>query len=471
MIDIEIAPTSLFQSIPDGTATPEGPFYNGVMATFCHISWDLQDDDPSSFPVFADLQQASFLCPGTRVTVDLWDVARQAEHYDTAMVQRVGERTVSVPPTAVIFHESKCGSTVVSNALAAYRLHHTRVYSEATAPLKALLVCRHNTNNTTNNNNIDENKGGINSETEISCDPDSRTKLIQDVFFMMGRVTRPQLPQYVFYKMPSRAVLALSTFVQAMPMTPWVFVYRDPIEVMMSQFQKDYQATSIAASGSSKANNDLDCLRTFGQPVEGQPMGLIELVAASSSTGDGGSKEWTDLTREEYCAAYIALLCQSAVQEHQRTKDFVMTGASYLHSISASVEGADGTALLASSAVAASHTVAAPRLFINYNELPFKVWETLIPLVVLLVKGSISHDEIELMQAATRVYSHGGRTGKKRPKKKDQQQQEKNIWKDDITLKQGQAPTSIKDAAHLFLDPVYAQLESIRTSMEHQSHP
>lgn len=445
LIDIKI-PTSGVLPVTDKFGAATTQLYAGVTGTFCHISWDLQDDNPSAVPSFHDLQQASFLCPGTLYTADLWDISRQAERYDAAVLRGNGTAVLAsaasadtnkgggggggaahtaVPPTAVIFHESRCGSTVIANALAAFLPHHTRVYAEAAPPAAAIQACEAHSSSASKSA----------SSRRRPCDQRSHHQLIRDVFFLMGRVTRPSLPQYAFYKMQSVSVQSIDAFAQAMPATPWIFAYCDSVEVMMSHFSHYQQGLDTAPSSDTP-----ECLRNYGKSEELQPPLVTELVTAAGRLLES-------LSKEEYCAAHLAALAEAAVREHERTLQFKVAA----HGVTVLAATRDG-----GSAAAVTHA-APPHWFVNYSELPHKIWETLLP--ALVVHG-VSRAEIDRMHAAVKVYSKAARD-----KKTDKGAPH---WQEDSTLKQGRAPASIKEAAKLFMDPVYAQLEAIRTGVDQE---
>jgi hypothetical protein len=120
---------------------------------------------------------------------------RHARHYDARNSTNVTQLTQS----GFIFHESRCGSTLAANMLTvAYPAAH-RVYSEPATLLKALK---------SNNKN-----------------------LVKDVLYMMGRSNDPN-EKRVFYKLRSLAVLSIRN----MPDLPWIFLYRNPKEVVASHF-------------------------------------------------------------------------------------------------------------------------------------------------------------------------------------------------------------------------------------------
>ena len=422
LIDIEIPETGLHVSLdyPD-------QLYDGVQGTFCHISWDLQTNHPTQYPTFHHLQEASFLCPGTLVTLELWDVARHARQYDfrnhTFAATTPREQQVPVPPTLVIFHQSKSGATVLSNALASYAPKHTRVYADAVAVTKALRSCQSSP-----------------SLSNPSCDPDSQLRLVQDVFYLLGRVSRPVLPQYVFYKVDPAAALAVDVFVRALPNAPWLFAYRDGTEILMSHFEhyqrgengpRNYQAECLEGYDATSATSDA----TTTIP----PALLLELVQSHDRTMDS-------LTKEEYCAAWVASLGVAVLQQHERTAH--QTGGSAalqpqllptphhpLHHVGA-LHAPDQT----------------PHWLLQYeHDLPHALWESVLP---QLIVGSLSPQEKELLKAAARGHARAGDGG--------------TWFRDDSTVKRSRSPPSVQQAVALFADPVYEQLEAARlTILDH----
>jgi hypothetical protein len=405
--------------------------YSSVTATFCHISWELQNDiditpTTMSISTFADLQQASVLCPGTQVEVDFWDIVHQIRQQDA---QREHHRTkdalhVVASPTAVIFHESKCGSTLMTNTLAAFAApHHTRVYVEAPPPLTALQACELHA-----------------SATPRRCAKESHRALIQDVFYMMGRIHGATLPQHVFHKIHSTGVQSMDAFVQAMPTTPWIFVYRHSLEVMMSHFSH-----YSPGGAETKARHTPECLRQYGQPTWQQPPRLVSWV-------EQVGKPLSQLTAEEYCAAHLAGLALSAIQEHERTQQLAVNINTHAAPILVAEHNATDEHLT---------RAAPPHWFVNYNALPYVIWETVLP---SLLVHPVGRADMDRMRQAASLKVH------RRKKKKDAEVPTPEHWKEDGTMKQGTAPASIRDAVTLFLDPIYAQLEIIRESSPHPKH-
>lgn len=109
-------------------------------------------------------------------------------------------QTNALMPDGFIFHMSRCGSTLVSQMLA--RSDRNIVISEA-APIDTAVQ--------TNN-----------------------AEVLRAMVMAFGRPRRHS-EQRFFIKLDSWHALALPLFERAFPRTPWVFLFRDPLEVLVSQ--------------------------------------------------------------------------------------------------------------------------------------------------------------------------------------------------------------------------------------------
>jgi len=259
IVDINIPPSSL-QGVDA---------YRGVTAKFCLLDWKLQQQEPQKVPMFNDLMRQSKMCDSTMITVDLWDIAKQARAYDDQLT--ASNEILAVPPTGVVFHESRCGSTLTANALAGFSPDHSRVYSESSVQLHALMACDKN-----------------------PCNPTLHRHLIQDVFYLSGRTVRKERPQYVFYKISSIGSLFVDKFTEAFPNVPWMYLYRDTVEVMQSHL------APASVGGIVRSRDRPVCLRQQAQPI--QPAPTVQI--AQSKQRDPAS-----LSREEYCATHLVRIC------------------------------------------------------------------------------------------------------------------------------------------------------------------
>jgi hypothetical protein len=115
-------------------------------------------------------------------------------------------------PDGLIFHMSRCGSTLVSQMLAA--MPGNIVVSEA-PPLDTIVQMAH---------------------SHPEAPPEQRIALLRGMAAALGRGRFGNRRHYVI-KTDSWHSLALPLFRAAFPDTPWLFLFRDPTEVMVSQMR------------------------------------------------------------------------------------------------------------------------------------------------------------------------------------------------------------------------------------------
>ena len=151
-------------------------------------------------------------------------------------------------PDGLIFHLSRCGSTLVAQMIAA--LPDAVVVSEP-APFDWVLQYAH-------------------SATDQPIE--QRLALIRAMAAALGRRSVPG--QGFVIKLDCWHTVAMPLLAQAFPQTPWIFLYRDPLEIMASQFR----------------------IRGF-QTVRG---GIGQSVFGITEEG---------LSEEEYCAVVLERTC------------------------------------------------------------------------------------------------------------------------------------------------------------------
>ncbi|MGR4866398.1 aspartyl beta-hydroxylase [Caulobacter sp. LARHSG274] len=113
-------------------------------------------------------------------------------------------------PDGLIFHMSRCGSTLAAQMLGGPQAHI--VVSEA-APIDAAVQW---------------------ARADPGAGDAAHVALLRAIVGAMGQARDPGQSRYVV-KLDSWHALALPLFRRAFPDTPWVFLYRDPLEVMVSQ--------------------------------------------------------------------------------------------------------------------------------------------------------------------------------------------------------------------------------------------
>lgn len=118
-------------------------------------------------------------------------------------------RSPGLAPSRFIYHMSRCGSTLVSQMLAALPEHI--VLSEP-PPIGTIL---------------DLNQRGASDEERISW--------MRAWMSAMGQPTNGE--QRLFVKLDSWQTVDLPLLRRAFPDTPWIFLYRNPVEVMVSSMK------------------------------------------------------------------------------------------------------------------------------------------------------------------------------------------------------------------------------------------
>ena len=118
-----------------------------------------------------------------------------------------------LPPAAFVFHMSRCGSTLLAQMLATVPAH--LVLSEA-GPIDWVLRAHW-------------------ERPEVS--EDDRGRWLRGIVGAMGQ-RRDDRQQRLFVKFDAWSVLDLPVVRRAFPDVPWLFLYRDPVEVLVSHSRR-----------------------------------------------------------------------------------------------------------------------------------------------------------------------------------------------------------------------------------------
>ena len=160
-------------------------------------------------------------------------------------------------PDGFIFHMSRCGSTLVAQMLA--RLEAHVVVSEA-PPIDTVVQL-----------------------DRLASQPgdEAHAALLRAMIGALGQVRDPGQSRY-FVKLDSWHTLALPLFRKTFPGVPWVFLYRDPVEVLVSQ------------------------ARQRG----------IQMVPDYAPPGFYGLDLPDGVPDDDYCARVLAVVCEAALRGH-----------------------------------------------------------------------------------------------------------------------------------------------------------
>ncbi|MBO9708627.1 MAG: aspartyl beta-hydroxylase [Caulobacter sp.] len=157
--------------------------------------------------------------------------------------------------TGLVFHMSRCGSTLTAQMLAAPSAH--AVVAEG-PPIDAVVRME-------------------------GLAPEAHAALLRAIVAAFGR-RRTEAERRLFLKLDSWHVPALPLFRRAFPDTPWVFLHRDPVEVLVSHAHRP--GLHMIA--------DLVTPQTWGLEADGQTFG------------------------DDYRARVLGAACRAALEGHAR---------------------------------------------------------------------------------------------------------------------------------------------------------
>jgi hypothetical protein len=239
--------------------------------------------------MFQDLVAQSSGCREKRWHFDLREVATLARARDADK----GTKQSLVPKlldlSAVVFHESRCGSTLVANSFVGVNPSKHRVYSESAPVFEALdIFCSQQ-----DYSFLPPARRSLRSQqssSEVCSRPKQAGLVLHDVITLMSRSNDPK-EMRVLFKFQSKLTRYLPVFLQAFPNTPWLFVFREPVQVLASYFRGTME------------NAAWGCIRTQDNPPY-----AVQQIAKRRGVNDAST-----LSSEDYCAAHLASLTEAAV--------------------------------------------------------------------------------------------------------------------------------------------------------------
>ncbi len=239
---------------PDGAVWPPRhwlPIDVSIEGDRAMIDWTYFGAEPLTDPFFEGAIRRAVARPFNRMfryRMTLDDFIADAPRHE------------SLPPAGLIFHMSRCGSTLVAQMLAS--LPRNIVISEA-APVDTMVqLCR----------------------TAPHLPAQSHIALLRAVVAAYGR-QRSDDEQHLFLKLDCWHALALPLFRQVFPDTPWIFLYRDPVEVLVSHVrQRGAQMVPAITPPQLYGIDDFD-----GVPNEDYCARVLGIIcdAAATHLGDG----------------------------------------------------------------------------------------------------------------------------------------------------------------------------------------
>jgi len=269
------------------------PNYKNTRFTMCKIAFGAYTKNPAEMPFFKDLITAS----GCNSPENRWELS-----WDDAEIFLKDVRVV--PPTGFIHHEARVGSTLVANILAADP--ENMVYSESQPMTEASMALKDNP-------------------------VEDRIKVLQMTAALMGV---SDFHQGLWYKMTPISITEVELFKLAFPDTPYIYLHREPVEVMMSLLRKKKPESSNKIYGNRQTYIDFNQPKGGPGGMPGGPGGmpgprgmggpqrpdpnmlptclrpqLKDRVNPMLDLDEAGEK-W--VPAEQYCAASLYLICKDA---------------------------------------------------------------------------------------------------------------------------------------------------------------
>lgn len=234
------------------------------LVTMCKLNFQAYSSAPHETPMFRDLLTKSH-CDGSN---------KRVEHLSKLLLERqaavdLGGPDTSIPPTGFIFHEGRVGSTLVANLLGSNPF--AMVFSESEPPVEVLTSCH-------------------------GCTRKRQVQLFRDIVSLMAN---SPVHRYAFFKFQSVSAKVMEVALEAFPETPWAFVYRQPVQTMMSQV------------GPGKPSGG-PCLRSKHE----RPAEIVDVLNAIP-----GGKEARH-SNEAWCAGHLNMLCAFALAAYEKYATF-----------------------------------------------------------------------------------------------------------------------------------------------------
>jgi hypothetical protein len=202
-----------------------------------------------------------------------------------------------VRPSGFICHMSRCGSTLLAQMLAA--LPRNIVLSEA-GPIDGVV--------------------GVHRRNSTVTDS-QRCAWLRAMISALGQPRNGET--HLFIKLDSWHLLDLPMIRQAFPDVPWIFLYRDPVEVLASQIRQRGSQTIPGAIDPGFLGTDIaGAVRMSPEEYCARLLGCL-CEAALDHCGDGGRLvHYRDLPAAAWSeiASYFAMPCGKAEIEAMRDK-------------------------------------------------------------------------------------------------------------------------------------------------------
>jgi hypothetical protein len=224
--------------------------------------------------------------------LDIWTAAKLVRAYDEQVAKDPSFAVSKVIPKVLqmyaVFHESRVGSTMLSNAFVAASPKKHRSFSETPPPSTAMGTCRRR-----NRDFLGPSESYDRTNINHICRrPDQAPAVLRDVMYLQARSSNPKEERAMF-KFQTAPNIYIPIFQKAFPDVPWVFLFREPVQVLMSY-----------------ATDDAKLEKQWCATGRDHPSLEIKEWAAQHGVEDPGKT----LSLLEYCALVISSATQAGLE-------------------------------------------------------------------------------------------------------------------------------------------------------------
>jgi hypothetical protein len=377
------------------------------------------------------------------------------DHYYMSRKQKQFQQPLSkvqvLNVTSVIFHESRCGSTLLTNLLTTMDITKHRVYSEPRPILQAIQsIC---------------------GEDYAICSPDTAAAILQDTIYLMSRSSTrsnghvdqengddddDMAETKVFFKFPSIASRNIPVFIKAFPDVPYILLYRNPMEVMVSHFHPTVKDSSISRNDIRDLTIGMDhkLTATTDEPnAEVHPPLTIKCLLQRHSPG-------------------VSIV--DVVQKYNRPQITLTNGQQQLRVLAKTLNDCDYCAAhLASMTEMMVSSVTSQAIVMNYRDVtPQHLYTNVFPKLCLLQPNNNYSNESDIAVTKARIEVMASLYSKNRFDSTGEDQvisgdnsklnkSQRTIFITDTDRKQKLASVEIHTAVTKYLLPSYLQLEAL----------
>ncbi|CAM9374267.1 unnamed protein product [Choristocarpus tenellus] len=203
--DLEAPPGKLWLPVSVGKSNGKrgegrrGRAFDNILVAYCLMDMDAYHEKPWAFAMGTSLQRRS----GCNRNKDLTRTYR----LNSLMDILEDHPSSFLDPTGFIYHQTRCGSTLTANMLAAVPTNI--VHSETPPPVSVLNLCKK------------------------SCSEEDRSIFLRTILRLMSPAQNGH--SHSFFKFQSSKYV--KEVEAAWPSVKWVYLFRDPLEVMASNLK------------------------------------------------------------------------------------------------------------------------------------------------------------------------------------------------------------------------------------------